>query len=269
VSKKAWLALCLVFILPLVGYFLLKYEGNEALHMPGRYFPDSVTNVVVNGKVKTDTAWHKVANITLTNQLGKQVSLDDLNGQIIIADFFFTHCPSICPTLTRNMKGLQDGLKMRDPRKRIDTSFVHFLSFSVDPVRDSVPVLKKYADKYNIDHDGWWLLTGNKDSIYNYAIDELKLGLQDGNGVDEAFIHTDLFVLIDKNRQVRGFYHGTDASSMSKLMEDLTLIMLEKDRTRKSPLFEEIKSLWPIFLIAIAAIFLTLFMMSRKKPKPL
>jgi len=269
VSKKAWLALSLVFILPLVGYFLLKYEGDEAVHMPRRYFPDSVTTVVVNGKVQTDTAWHKIANITLTNQLGKQVSIDDLNGQIIIADFFFTRCPSICPTLTRNMKGLQDGLKMRDIRKRIDTSFVHFLSFSVDPTRDSVPVLKKYADKYNIDHDGWWLLTGDKKTIYDYAIDELKLGLQDGNGVDDSFIHTDLFVLIDKKRQVRGFYHGTESASMSKLMEDLTLLMLEKDKTRKSPLFEEIKSLWPIFLIAIAAIFLTLFLISRKKPKPL
>lgn len=236
--------------------------------MPRHYFPDSVNNFVLNGKMNTDTTWHRLADITLTNQLGQQVSLDSLKGQIIIADFFFTRCPSICPTLTRNMKALQDGLKMRDPRKRIDTSFVHFLSFSVDPERDSVPVLKKYADKYNIDHDGWWLLTGDKKTIYDYAIDELKLGLQDGNGVDDAFIHTDRFILIDKNRQVRGFYRGTDSESMTKLMEDLTLLMLEKDRTKKSPLFEEIKSLWWIFLIAIVAILLTLFLISHKKTKP-
>ena len=214
--------------------------------------------------MRSDTTWHRIANITLTNQLGKQVSLNDLDGRIIIANFFFTRCPSICPGLTRNMKGLQDGLKMRDPRKRIDTSFVHFLSFSVDPERDSVPVLKKYADRYGIDHDGWWLLTGDKQKIYDFAYDELKIGLNEVKDIEDAFIHTDLFILIDKKRQVRGFYHGTDSTDLSKIMEDLTLLMLEKDKDKKSPIFEQIKGLWPIFAIAIVAILLTLFLITRK-----
>ncbi len=87
------------------------------------------------------------------NQLGDTVSLDDIKGSIIIADFFFTRCPSICPTLTKNMKELQDAMKMKDFRKKIDSSYVRFISFSVDPERDSAEVLKRYADKYGVNHD--------------------------------------------------------------------------------------------------------------------
>ena len=205
--------------------------------MPHRYFADSVINKVVNGKSITDTIWHKVANIHLTNQLGQQVSLEDLKGKIIIVDFFFTRCPSICPTLTINMKGLQDALKMKNPRRTIDPDFVQFLSFSVDPERDSVPVLKKYADKYRVNHDTWWLLTGPKKDIYDFALNELKLGLQDGGTVDSNFIHTGKFILLDKEREVRGYYNGLDTVSLSKLAEDLTLLMLEKDRKKKRKLF--------------------------------
>jgi protein SCO1/2 len=204
--------------------------------MPPRYYADTVISKVINGKSSTDTIWHKVPDIHLINQLGAPVSLDDLKGKIIIADFFFTHCPSICPVLTKNIRMLQDALKGKDPR-RIDTPFVHFLSFSVDPERDSVPVLKKYSDKYGVNSDVWWMLTGPKDSIYNFALNEIKLGIQDGNGVDSDFIHTQRIVLIDRERIIRGYYNGLDSSAMSKLAEDLTLLMLEKDRKKKRSIF--------------------------------
>lgn len=215
----------------------MKKFSENAISMPHRYYADSVINTVVKGKSTTDTIWHQVANIHLTNQLGQQVSLDDLKGKIIIADFFFTRCPSICPTLTTNMKGLQDALKIKDVRKKIDLDFVQFLSFSVDSFRDSVTVLKKYADKYGINHDTWWLLTGPKKDIYDFALNELKLGLQDGENVDSNFLHTNRFILLDKARVVRGYYNGLDTISLSKLAEDLTLLMLEKDRKKKFKLF--------------------------------
>lgn len=216
---------------------LVKKFSDDAIDMPHRYFSDSVINNVVNGKKTSDTIWHQVANIRLTNQLGRQVSLDELKGKIIIADFFFTRCPSICPTLTINMRGLQNALKMKNPRRRIDSLFVQFLSFSVDPERDSVPVLKKYADKYGVNHDIWWMLTGSKKDIYDFALNELKLGLQDGGSVDSNFIHTGKFVLLDKERVVRGYYDGLDTTSISKLAEDLTLLLLEKDKKKKRKLF--------------------------------
>ena len=236
-SKKALLSLCLVALLPVVSYLIVKTASDDAVVMPPRYFPDSVINKIVDGKTVTDTVWHRVNNISLVNQLGDTVSLDDINGSIIIADYFFTRCPSICPTLTKNMKSLQDAMKMKDYRRRIDSSYVRFLSFSVDPERDSPDVLKKYADKYAVNHDTWWFLTGEKKKIYDFAFNELKLGLQDGKGIDSNFIHTQKFVLIDKNRNVRGYYNGLDSSSMSKLAEDLTLLMLEKDKKKKREFF--------------------------------
>ena len=236
-SKKALLSLCLVALLPVVSYLIVKTASDDAVVMPPRYFPDSVINKIVDGKTVTDTVWHRVNNISLVNQLGDTVSLDDINGSIIIADYFFTRCSSICPTLTKNMKSLQDAMKMKDSRRRIDSSYVRFLSFSVDPERDSPDVLKKYADKYAVNHDTWWFLTGDKKKIYDFAFNELKLGLQDGKGIDSNFIHTQKFVLIDKNRNVRGYYNGLDSSSMSKLAEDLTLLMLEKDKKKKREFF--------------------------------
>lgn len=205
--------------------------------MPKRYFADTVINQVVDGKTVTDTVWHSVKNITLTNQLGEQVSLDDIKGSIIIADFFFTRCPSICPTLTRNMKELQDAMKMKDFRKMIESNYVRFISFSVDPERDSAVALKKYADKFGVNHDTWWFLTGPRESIYNFAFNELKIGLQDGEGIDSNFIHTEKFVLLDKERVVRGYYNGLDTASLSKLAEDLTLLILERDPKKKRSIF--------------------------------
>ena len=236
-SKKALLSLCIVALLPIVSYLIVKTASDEAVVMPRHYFPDSVINKVIDGKSVTDTMWHRLDNIELINQLGDTVSLDDINGSIIIADFFFTRCPSICPTLTKNMKELQNAMKMKDSRRRIDSSYVRFISFTVDPERDSPDVLKHYADKFAVNHDTWWFLTGSRKKIYDYALNELKLGLQDGNGVDSNFIHTDKFVLIDKNRNVRGYYNGIDSASMSKLAEDLTLLMLEKDKKKKRKLF--------------------------------
>ena len=148
--------------------------------MPSRFYADSVTSKITDGKESTDTIWHKVENITLTNQLGTEVSLDDLKDKVIVADFFFTKCPSICPTLTRNMKKLQDALKIKDELRGVDSTFIQFLSFTVDPQRDSAPVLKKYADRFGVNPDIWWLLQGHKKTIYDFAINELKLGLTDG-----------------------------------------------------------------------------------------
>lgn len=238
-NKTALLALCLAILLPVGSYLVVKHYSDTAINMPRHYFPDSVVVKVVDGKEITDTIWHKVNNISLSNQLGDTVSLDDLKGKVIVADFFFTRCPTICPSLTRNMKKLQDALKLKDEVRRIDTTFVHFISFSVDPERDSTAALKKYADRFGVNPDVWWLLTGAKKSIYDFALNELKLGLQDGEGVDSNFIHTSKFTLLDKDRVVRGFYDGLDSTDMERLAEDIVFIMLEKDKKKKRNLFRK------------------------------
>ena len=264
-SKKALLALSLAIVLPLVSYLLVKHFGDEAMVMPRRYYEDSVINKVTDGKITTDTLWHHVKNITLTNQLGKQVSLDELKGKIVVMDFFFTHCGSICPVLTQNMKKMQESVKHQDNIKYADTSFVQFVSFSVDPERDSVPVLKKYADKYAINHDNWWLLTGPKKTIYDFAFEELKVDKYNDEPIDSNFVHTSRYTLVDKEGIVRGYYNGLDNASIAQLGNDMVLLMLEKDRHKKSELFTEITAIWPIFIIAIVAVLIFLFI--NRKPQ--
>lgn len=228
-SKKSFLAILVALFLPLTCYFLLKHFSAEAVVMPKRYFYDSVRTVTEYGKTTEDTVWHKVRNFTLTNQLGKQVSLADLKDKIIIADFFFTSCPSICPALTRNMKRLQDAFSKTD-------TVVRFISFSVDPVRDTPERLKAYSDKYGINPDTWWLLTGDKDEIYDIAKSEFKANIADTK-VDTNFIHTEHFFMLDKKRVVRGWYKGLDSIHLNKLADDVVLLMLEKDKKKRRKLF--------------------------------
>lgn len=201
---------------------------------------DSVITRAVDGRTTTDTIWHKTNNITLVNQLGDTVSLYDIKNRVIVADFFFTRCPQICPEMTRNMSRLQQSFShYNEGRKVVDSSIVRFASFSIDPERDSVAALKAYADKFGVNHDNWWMLTGNKKTIYDFALNELKLGLVDGEGADTSFIHSQKFVLLDKDYVVRGYYNGLDTLTLSLLAKDIGLLMLEKDRKKKRNIFQE------------------------------
>lgn len=263
-SSKALLALSIAILFPLVSYLLVKHYGDNAVQMPRRYYADSVVTTEKNGKETTDTIWHRAANITLTNQLGTKVSLDDLQGKVIVADFFFTHCGSICPALTRNMKRLQDALKLKNDMKRVDTTFVQFISFTIDPERDSATVLKNYADHYGVNPDVWWMLTGPKKTIYDFAFEELKVDKYNDEPIDSSFVHTSRFTLLDKDRVVRGYYNGLDSMDMARLGNDLVLLALEKDKNRKSELVTEIVDIWPIFVIVIVAVIV--FLLLNRKP---
>ena len=264
-SKKALLALCLAIALPVISYLLVKHYGDEAVVMPRRFYDDSIITKVTDGKETTDTVWHQVKNISLTNQLGTTINLDQLKGKVLVIDFFFTHCGSICPALTQNMKKLQDAIKRQDNMKYADTNFLQLLSFSVDPERDSVPVLKKYADKFGVNHDVWWMLTGPKKTIYDFAFEELKVDKYNDEPIDSSFVHTSRFTLLDKNHIVRGYYNGLNDTSLAKLSSDIVLLMLETDKKKKSLLFTEVAAIWPIFIIVIIAVAVFLFM--NRKPK--
>lgn len=258
-NKKAVLALMLALIMPFAGYFIVKHYSKDAVHMPARYFtPDSVVVSEKNGKTVSDTIWHKVKNIEFTNQLGKKVSLYDLHGKIVVIDFFFTRCPSICPGLARSMKRLQDSFKKND-------SIVQFISISVDPEHDSVPQLRKFADRYGANHDTWWFVTGNKKDIYDFAFNELKASLTDTN-IDTAFLHTENFYLLDSNFVVRGWYNGFDTVKQNKLVQDIPILMLEKDR-KKPSVFREFIPILPIIFIAIGIVFVVVIIFNKQKNK--
>ena len=212
-------------VMPFTGYYMVKYYSEKAVHIPGMYFYDSVAVLEKNGRTTSDTIWHKVKNMTFTNQLWKAVTLDSLKGKILVVDFFFSRCPSICPGMARSMKRLQNSfVKSND-------SIVQFISISIDPEHDSVPQLRKFANRYTNNHDSWWFVTGNKKDIYDFALNELKASVADSN-VDTAFIHTENFFLLDRDRVVRGWYNGFDTLKQAKLVSDIPLLMLEKTKKR-------------------------------------
>lgn len=244
----------------------MKGLSKKNIHPPRHYIYDSVVTRIEKGKRVTDTIWHKLPEYTFTNHLGKEVTWDDMKGKVVVADFFFTHCPTICPALTRNMKALQEAVKTNERVGDREPDFVQFLSFSVDPERDSVAALKKWADRFQVNPSNWWLLTGKKKDIYELSLDHMKLGLVDGEGIDSNFLHTDYFVLIDKNRQIRGYYHGLDTAELVKLSNDIIFLNLEKDPNRKSFFAGKIEIMAVAMLTAIAGAFLLIFFL-KKAPK--
>jgi protein SCO1/2 len=265
VNKKALLAVMLVILVPLTAYFIIRGKSAREIHMPRHYLPDTILTVTKKGKNVEDTQWHRIRDFTLTNQEGRQVSLDDLQGKIIVADFFFTRCPTICPGMTMNMKKLAEAVHSGKRVGDRTNKQVHFISFSIDPERDSVPELKAWADRFQINPEQWWLLTGDKKLIYDLALEEMKLGLVDGEGVDTSFIHSDRFVLIDSNRNVRGYYSGLDTVAIAQLANDMVMLTREKDPKGKGFFAGKLQLIAVVFLLTALGLAIFFFIFNKKR----
>jgi len=278
VNKKALYAILIALIVPLLIFLYVNSLPKAAIPKP--IFYDSVSSVIKNGKQANDTSWHRMPDFRLTNQLGQTVSLKDLatindkdtNGKVIVADFFYTHCPTICPAMTKNMKRLQNTVKEAVDVDGRTTQLVQFISFSIDPGRDSVAALKRWADRFQIDPSNWWLLTGDKQTIYDLSLKHMNLAVQDPQ-IDSSFPHTDIFVLIDKNGVVRVrrdkdgnplLYHGLDSTSLANLSEDIVLLSLEKDRKKKSFFEGQLTTIAVSMLIAFVLVGLFLFLYRKR-----
>lgn len=285
-NKTALYALILAVLLPLVSYFIIKQFSTGALDIPQPVFSDTTISKVVNGKIKNETIWHKLPDFTLTNQDGKQVSLHEMvkidpeTGdsipKIVVANFFFTHCATICPGMTMNIKKLQESIKKSQKVGDRTADFVQFLSFSVDPDRDSVVALKKWADRFQINPETWWLLTGDKKTIYDLSLKHMNLSVQDPQGVDTGFFHTDVIVLIDRDRVVRmprdefgnpRTYRAGEEKDLIKLSEDIVLLMLEKDKKKKSFFAGKLELLGVVFLLALVGLGIFLFVLRKTRSK--
>jgi len=144
---------------------------------------------------------------------------------------------------------------------------VNFISISIDPKNDSVEQLKSYADNFGINPDNWWLLTGNRDSIYKFIFEELRIDKLSNEPVDTGFAHTSRFALLDRNYQMRGrfglAYDGLDSTSMGVLARDIGLLMMEKDRKKPSTLFTEIIGLSWLWLIIILCVVVFMFVLNK------
>ena len=198
---------------------IIIYLFYNALKPPKKlivYTPNMVNPELVDSSMQFKKKYHTIADFSLTNQNGKTVTQEDYKNKIYIADFFFTTCPSICPIMTQNMADIQERLA--------DDDEVLLLSHSVTPEIDSMATLKKYAIEKGVDDAKWNLVTGDKKQIYDLARKSYMVVKTDGDGGPFDMIHTENFVLVDRQRQVRGYYDGTKAEDMDLLMEDLAVL---------------------------------------------
>lgn len=160
---------------------------------------------------------HTVKDFNLTNQNGVKISSKDYENKVYVVDFFFTRCPSICPIMTDNMLLIQDEFIKDDQ--------IMLLSLSVTPEIDSVSVLKNYAIEKGINDLKWNITTGSKKHIYDLARKSYFAVVDQGDGDLQDFIHTPNFILVDKKKQIRGIYDGTELNEVTRLIEDIhTLI---------------------------------------------
>ena len=160
---------------------------------------------------------HTVKDFNLTNQNGVKISSKDYENKVYVVDFFFTRCPSICPIMTDNMLLIQDEF--------INNDQIMLLSLSVTPEIDSVSVLKNYAIEKGINDLKWNITTGSKKHIYDLARKSYFAVVNQGDGDLQDFIHTPNFILVDKKKQIRGIYDGTELNEVTRLIEDIhTLI---------------------------------------------
>ncbi len=195
-------------------YTLLKPEERLPV-----YQPDMVNAELVDSTMQYVRKYHKIADFDLVNQNGDTITEEYYKDKIYIADFFFTTCLTICPVMTDHMVQIQEKIKNDDE--------VLLLSHTVFPVADSVPVLKKYALEKGVIDEKWNLVTGDKKEIYELARKSYLATKTTGDGGKYDMIHTENFVLVDKKRQIRGFYDGTDPEAIDSLMHDLKVLKAE------------------------------------------
>ena len=171
-------------------------------------------------EIESIATFHKIRPFKLVNQENQVFTEKDIEGKICVADFFFTSCPGICPKMTVSMVDIQ--------KEFIDDDKILLLSHSVTPDKDSAEVLKEYGKEKGIEFKKWKLLTGDKKEIYNLA--RKYYFVEEDEGVakgDDVFLHTENFVLIDKQRHIRGIYNGLDPNSMNDLIRDIRILKLE------------------------------------------
>ena len=203
--------LCLSVIIIYLMYDALKPKNRLPVYQPHMVNAELVDSTLLDVK-----KYHTINDFELVNQNGKIVTQKDYDNKIYIADFFFTTCPSICPIMTKNMANIQGSI--------LDDDEVKLLSHSVTPQIDSVAQLKKYALEKGVVDEKWNLVTGDKKQIYELARKSYLAVKSDGDGGPYDMIHTENFILVDKEKRIRGFYDGTDTEEVQKLLDDLAIL---------------------------------------------
>jgi protein SCO1 len=224
------LGMIMVLILPILCFFWVWNKGGDGHVKLPNYFGKfkGLDTFNIRGEQVIDSVWYPVANKTFTNQLGKPVQIfNDLPGKIVVMNFFFSTCKTVCPVLNNNLKFLQTKYKKAD-------SLLHFVSITVDNQTDDVPHLRAYANSFSTNHDKWWFCRDESNGIKNYMLNELKMpDYTTKDSLSDGPIHSNYWVLIDKERNIRGYYNAIDTSEIRNCADDISLLILEKKHTHK------------------------------------
>ena len=207
--------LVLVLFIPSVLYLWLQ-TGRNNFRKLEIFGPKEPIEKTVNGKIVVDTLYHTVGGFSLLDTDSNRVTEKIADGKITVVDFFFSTCRTICPKMSNQLMRVQHNYK--------DDQEVMILSFTVDPQTDTPSRLKAYAEKHNAIKGKWYFLTGEKQVIYDLAKTSYFLTAMEGNGGEDAFLHSEQVVLIDKEKRIRGMYDGTDHFEVKRLIEDIAAL---------------------------------------------
>ncbi|MBK6976342.1 MAG: SCO family protein [Cytophagaceae bacterium] len=207
--------------IPAFVFLFLKFFGKNKFDLP-YYFPkiNEMGEVII---VKGDTVFNQVPKFILKNQDGQKYVFDKDSSQVKVVNFFFSRCGTICPVTNKNINRLSEKFKDKS---------VKFVSISVDPKYDQAEILKAYKNKFLYKNKNWDLLTGDKKYIYELAIGGFKLPVSDASeydknieNIDETFIHSEKFLLIDDQGYIRGIYDGTSTSDIDRLVVETKVLL--------------------------------------------
>ncbi|UOY08536.1 SCO family protein [Muricauda sp. SCSIO 64092] len=213
-AKYRLFALVFSLLSLVIIYFIydaLKPNKRLPIYQPNMVNPELVDSTLLDVK-----KYHTIANFELINQNGDTITQEAYTDKIYVADFFFTTCPTICPIMTKNMAEIQGSI--------LDDDDVMLLSHSVTPQIDTVAQLKRYALEKGVLDSKWNLVTGDKRQIYELARKSYLAVKTDGDGGPFDMIHTENFILVDKEKRIRGFYDGTNTEEIQKLLQDLAIL---------------------------------------------
>jgi protein SCO1 len=173
----------------------------------------------VNGVQIIDTAYQTIPNFSFLNQDSIVINQDSLKNKIYVADFFFTSCPSICPIMKKQMLRVYDAFK--------GNQTVKFLSHTIDPKHDNISVLKNFSNKLGVNSKQWYFLYGDKQIVYNLAKTAYMSTSYEDRAAPGGIVHSGYFILVDKNKRIRGAYDGTNEGQVSQLINDMQVLLNE------------------------------------------
>lgn len=222
--KARLLAFAAILLAGIGAMFYITYNQENKRNIP-ILNPNEVNSVLVDSTLQQKGIGHTITPFELINQDGENVTESLIENKIVIADFFFTTCPSICPKMSNQLKRVHDYFESSDE--------IMILSHTVWPEVDSVSVLKDYALQYDADSNKWQFLTGSKIHLYDLARKSYFVApsLTDTNfthGSENDFVHTENIVLVDSKKRIRGYYDGTDSEEIDNLILDIEALLLKK-----------------------------------------